>query len=97
MRKKTLFPLLFVFFVVGLVIPQTLAQNKAASPSGAVKIGDRYYKRKTVISFGEDAIRGDLTRPDGEYMEARKRTKHKKLIRLREHWKKKIVQSVNDL
>ena len=93
MKHKLLFPSWLAFFLAALFLaaPLGLAQKNA------VKVGDRYYKRKTVISFGEDAIRGDLTRPDGEYLESRRRTKHKKLIRLREHWKKKIVQSVNDL
>lgn len=68
-----------------------------AQTKSAVKVGGRYYRKKTVISFGSDTIQGDLSRPDGEYIEARRRMKHQRLIRLRQHWKKKIRQAVNDL
>lgn len=69
----------------------------SAQQAKGVKVGGRYYRKKTVISFGNDTISGDLTRPDGEYIEARKRLKHNKLIQLRQNWKKKIRQAVNDL
>lgn len=81
---------LFVFAVEPAAVMLAQAQN-------SVKVGSRLYRKKTVISFGSDTISGDLTRPDGEYFEARKRLKHDKLIKLRQHWKKKIRQAVNDL
>ena len=55
------------------------------------------YEKKTVINFDDDTIQGDLTRPDGEYVEARKRVNHSNLIKVREDWRDKVKQSAADL
>jgi hypothetical protein len=63
------------------------------------KTGDENvrYSKTTTINFEDDTIEGDLTRPDGEYVEARKRVKHSNLIRIREEFKDKVMQSVGEL
>ncbi len=66
-----------------------LAQEKAG--------GDVRYARTTEINFEDDTIEGDLTKPDGEYVEARKRVNHSNLIRIREEFKDKVMQSVGEL
>ncbi len=55
------------------------------------------YEKKTVINFEDDTIEGDLKRPDGEYVEARKRVDHSNLIKIRESWRDKVMQSSGDL
>jgi hypothetical protein len=55
------------------------------------------YEKTTTINFEDDTIEGDLTRPDGEYVEARKRVKHSNLIRIREEFKDKVMESVGEL
>lgn len=55
------------------------------------------YKKQTEYSFEDDTIEGDLTKPDGEYVEARKKVKHSNLIRIREEFKDKVMQSVGEL
>ncbi len=72
-----------------LVVPATaLPQEKA----------DKGKKDKTqVVNFEDDTIQGDLTKPDGEYVEARKKVAHTNLIRIREEFKDKVLQSVSDL
>jgi hypothetical protein len=55
------------------------------------------YEKKTVINFEDDTIQGDLTRPDGEYVEARKRVDHSNLIQVREDWREKVLQAPDDL
>jgi len=87
----------FVFFCIGGWSNSSLWAQKKPAINNAVKVGSRYYRKKTVISFGNDTIKGDLTRPDGEYIEARKGVKLGGLISLRSHWKKKISQAINDL
>lgn len=49
------------------------------------------------ISFEDDTVTGDLTKPDGEYVEARRKIDHTSLIRVREEFKDKVLQSVSDL
>jgi hypothetical protein len=55
------------------------------------------YEKKTVINFEDDTIQGDLTRPDGEYIEARKKVNHSNLIRVREEFRTKVLQSAGEL
>ena len=75
-----------------LLVPlATVAQDKKA-PETRVE-----YEKKTVINFDDDTIQGDLTRPDGEYVEARKRVQHSSLIKIREDWREKIKQAAADM
>ena len=55
------------------------------------------YSKTPTINFEDDTIEGDLTKPDGEYVEARKRVKHSNLIRIREEFKDKVMESVGEL
>ena len=59
--------------------------------------GKETYKKTTEYSFDDDTIEGDLTKPDGEYVEARKKVKHSNLIKIREEFKDKVMQSVGEL
>lgn len=64
----------------------------------AKKSGDAVtYKKTTEYSFEDDTIEGDLTKPDGEYVEARKKVRHSNLIKIREEFKDKVMQSVGEL
>lgn len=69
-----------------LAVTPALAQD---AKGGAAKA--------TTIDFEEDTIEGDLTKPDGEYVEARKKVKHSNLIRIREDFEDKVMQSVGEL
>jgi len=64
-----------------------------APPAGA----NVTYEKKTVINFEDDTIQGDLTKPDGEYVESRKKVRHSNLIKIREEFKDKVLQSVGEL
>lgn len=77
--------LLWLTIAVLLAAP-AFAQEKGVS-----------YKKQTEYSFEDDTIEGDLTKPDGEYVEARKKVKHSNLIRIREEFKDKVMQSVGEL
>jgi len=39
--------------------------------------------RRTVLHFGEDDIRGDITRPDGELVQAPRKVSDQSLVRVR--------------
>jgi hypothetical protein len=68
------------------------AQSKKEAPAPKVE-----YEKKTVINFEDDTIQGDLTRPDGEYVEARKKVQHSNLIKIREDWREKVLLAPDDL
>ncbi|MDP2344885.1 MAG: adventurous gliding motility protein CglF [Deltaproteobacteria bacterium] len=55
------------------------------------------YQRKTVINFEDDTIEGDLKTPDGQYLEVRKKMRHKSLIRIRTDFRREVLSSVADL
>ena len=55
------------------------------------------FQRKTVINFEDDTIEGDLKTPDGEYLEARKKARHRSLIKIREHFRRQVLQSAGSL
>jgi len=76
-----------------LIAPTALL---AEEPDTVTEGGNRYVKT-TVIDFEGESIEGDLSRPDGEYVEARKTVPHSNLIRIREEFKEKVMQSVGEL
>lgn len=77
---------------VALVLPLMAFAQEAKKAEPKIE-----YEKKTVINFEDDTIQGDLTRPDGEYIEARKRVNHSNLIRIRENWREKVKQAVADM
>lgn len=79
--------------LVALALPLAAgAQAKKDAPAPKVE-----YEKKTVINFEDDTIQGDLTRPDGEYVEARKKVAHSNLIKIREDWREKVLLAPDDL
>ena len=81
------------FLLAALMLPlAALAQDRKAAPEPKIE-----YEKKTVINFDDDTIQGDLTRPDGEYVEARKRVNHSNLIKIREEWRDKVKQAAAEM
>ena len=71
------------------------AQDKTAG--GADPKPKVVYEKRTEINFEDDTIDGDLKRPDGEYVEARRKVAHSNLIRIREDWREKVMQASGEL
>ena len=69
----------------------SLAQEKSDPKPNVV------YEKKTVIDFEADTLDGDLKRPDGEYVEARRKVAHSNLITIREDWREKVMQASGEL
>ena len=68
-----------------------LAQDKSAPKPNVT------YEKRTEINFEDETIDGDLKRPDGEYVEARRKVSHSNLIRIRENWRDKVMQASGEL
>jgi hypothetical protein len=85
----------FILLMVLLAPLAAPAADPAPSQEGSQPKVE--YEKKTVINFEDDTIEGDLKRPDGEYVEARKRVDHSNLIKIRENWHDKVMQSSGDL
>jgi len=69
----------------------------SAAPAVAQEDDTVIFKKKTVYNFEDDTITGDLTRPDQEFLTGRKLAHHKSLIRIREDFRNKVLQSAKDL
>jgi hypothetical protein len=73
-------------FATGLA----LAQEAAPAP-------DVTYKKKTVYDFDDDLVEGELQRPDGEYIDTRRKAKHSSLIKIRENFIPEMLKSAEDI
>lgn len=80
------------FLLAMLLVPLAATAQEKKTPETRVE-----YEKKTVINFDDDTIQGDLTRPDGEYVEARKRVDHSSLIKIREDWREKVKQAAAEM
>ena len=86
----------WLMLAAALAAAPALAQD-ASAKSGSNEKAARGAAKAQSIDFEEDTIEGDLTRPDGEYVEARSRVKHSNLIRIREDFEEKVMESVGEL
>jgi hypothetical protein len=50
--------------------------------------------RRTVLHFGEDDIRGDITRPDGELVQAPRKVTEGSLLRMRRSFVDRALSGV---
>ncbi len=63
----------------------------------AARAEEVVYQKHQVVDFRDDTIEGDLSRPDGQYLESRKKLRHARLIKVRESFRPEILQSVRGL
>lgn len=55
------------------------------------------YEQVTELNFDDDTIEGDLTRPDGELVEAKRKVNHTNLIKIRSGFRDQVLESVGEL
>ena len=55
------------------------------------------YKKKTVYDFDDDVVEGELQRPDGEYIDTRRKAKHSSLIKIRENFIPEMLKSAENI
>ena len=92
MRLKSILSLgLLIAGLAGLATSSTALAQATEDSEGII------YRKKTVVSFGDDTIDGDLTRPDGAYVESRKRVRHSNLIKIRDNFREKILNSISKI
>jgi hypothetical protein len=81
-----------VVIAIAIAAASAVAQDEGTNTEAGVS-----YQRKTVINFEDDTIEGDLKTPDGQYLEVRKKMRHKSLIRIRTDFRREVLSSVADL
>ncbi len=80
-----------LLIISGLLIASTGFSQDAEAD---VKIE---YQKKTVIDFSDVNIEGELKKPEGSYIQNRKRTKFRNLIELRGNFRPELRRSVSAL
>lgn len=68
----------------------------AAASAGAQE-GQSEAPAPAMLDFDDDTIQGDLQRPDGEMVEARRKVNHTNLIRVRGSFREEVLESIGDL
>ena len=94
MLRRIIAVLVVCGFVLGTGL--ALAQETGGGPGGPGP-GDVKYKKKTVYDFDDDLVEGELMRPDGEFIDSRKKAKHSSLIKIRENFIPEMLKSAEDI
>jgi hypothetical protein len=74
---------LWAFVLVAAASGAMAADRPQPAPATQASDGTPARPRRTIIHFGEDDIRGDITRPDGELVQAPRRVSEGTLLRIR--------------
>ncbi len=82
---------LFNAFLLGAVLVGGVSSAFAADDKNVV------YNKQQVVDFDSDTIEGDLTKPDGDVFDARKKAHQKNLIRVRSNFRPEVLQSIRSL
>ena len=98
MKLATRFALLSLLgLTLGLSRPAAAADEKAAAAAAPAGEENTQYKAKTVYDFEDDMVEGDLQRPDGELVNALKKTEHSSLIEIRKDFIPEMLKSLEDI
>lgn len=97
LRVRGLVTLLAVLFAA-----PTIASAQEADGEGVDFIQDPndpnvVYRKKTEYDFEDDVVEGSFVRPEGEYLDARRRARHSSLIRIRENFVPEMLKSAEDI
>jgi len=91
MRRVLAAVLVASFFGVGGLGGAAYAADETVEKDGVI------YKKKTSYDFEDDVVEGELVRPEGEYIDTKRKSKHSSLIRIREHFIPEMLRTVNDI
>ncbi len=89
--KRTLIVSAFAALALAFSGGSALAQNKGKGQSA------KDYQKVKSYDFTGDTIDGELVKPDGEFVDARKFAEHTSLIKVRQDFIKEILKSAEDL
>jgi hypothetical protein len=70
-------------FIVAVAAAAVVGTGVAAAGETGAQKPAAQRPRRTILHFGEDDIRGDITRPDGELVQAPRKVQEPTLLRVR--------------
>ncbi len=81
-----------------LALALAFAPTAGAQEDTVIRQEDRtVFKKKTVIDFTDLSITGELTKPEGSYSIARRKTNFQSLLKARAHFMIELEASVDNL
>jgi hypothetical protein len=95
--KMKLLATLLVLGIAGVAQTAYAADDKPPAAPGGGDDSNTTYKAKTVYDFEDDMVEGDLARPDGELVNALKKTEHSSLIEIRKDFIPEMLKSLEDI
>ena len=69
--------------IVAVVAAAVLSAGSAVAAQTPAREPTPQRPRRTILHFGDDDIRGDITRPDGELVQAPRKVSEPSLLRVR--------------
>lgn len=84
-------------FLVAMVVTLSLAGAAMAQDTVIQEEDKVVFQKKTVIDFSDVDISGELTKPEGQYIKNRKKTRFRSLIELRANFRPELHRSVSAL
>lgn len=80
-----------------LLLGATWGSAAHAQEAGGDNGGEVTYKQKTVYDFDDDVVEGDLQKPEGEFLDVKKKSKHSSLIKIRQNFIDEMLKSAEDI
>lgn len=89
---------LLALIIAATLVP-CLAWGQQPSPAAIPIEGTDgvVYKKNTEYDFEDDNIEGSFVRPEGEYLDARRRARYSSLIRVRKDFIPEMLKSAEDI
>ena len=72
-----------ILWILAAAVAALSATSAAAGGPGAAEAPAGQRPHRTILHFGEDDIRGGITRPDGELVQAPRKVDEQSLLRVR--------------
>ncbi len=87
---------------LSLVLGMVLLVGVAYAQPGGGTTGDTndpgvVYKKNTEYDFEDDLVEGSFVRPEGDYLDSRRRGRYNSLIRIRENFVPEMLKSAEDI
>jgi len=97
--------LMIAVFAAGVPAAATAQEAAAPAPTAAPTTGAAsgeggeavQFQKKTSYDFDDDLVEGDLVRPDGEFIDARRAIKQSSLIKIRDNFVAEMLKSAEDI
>ena len=90
---------ILILFALSVALPITAWAQDADGEEFIPDANDPtvVYRKKTEYDFEDDVVEGSFVRPEGEYLDARRRARHSSLIRIRENFVPEMLKSAEDI